>query len=317
MSRYSRSRLAEVLDRASRRTAHLPGLGRLANGVRQLVERSWDPLITYRVGDFDLLIPLSHRLPAHQAAFPLYDRALGRLAALVHAKFPAASVVDIGANVGDTPALIRSASPAPILCIEGDPRFFAILERNAPRLGDGVLLENCLVGTTAGQVAGVIRSQGGTARVVDSSSGRLSFASLEEILARHPGFPPPALVKLDTDGFDCPIVESCAALWKRTTTPVLFFEYTPDYYPGWDPAGMWGRLEDAGYAEVVVLENTGVYEGTLQLADRVGLQDLHARYTGWGDRRYADLAIFSGRDHDLGARFREGELRATLATRRA
>jgi FkbM family methyltransferase len=314
MAVRSPSALATLVDHFARSAAGLPVLGRLSSRLRGAVAAAGDPLVGYRIGRFDVLLPLSHRLPEYQRAFPLYDTALGRLAALVHAEHPTASVVDIGANVGDTAAAIRSASPAPLLCIEGAAQFFPLLEENARHLGPGVFLDRSLVGETASVLAGAIHTRGGTGHVTQEGSERLEMFALQDILARHSSLPAPALVKIDTDGFDCPIVEGSMELWRRLR-PVLFFEYDPAFYPGWDPLPMWAALSEAGYGEALVFENTGPYEVRVELRDRTALEDLHARYSGHGHHRYADVAVFAASDSELARRFREGELRATLASR--
>ena len=97
-------------------------------------------------------------------------------------------------------------------------------------------------------------------------------------------------MKIDTDGFDCPIVAGSIDLWARSGA-VIFFEYDPDYYPGWNPLPMWDALAGIGYSSGVVLENTGEYAFTMSLAHRGGLEDLHARYAGRAHERYADIAF--------------------------
>jgi len=271
-------------------------------------------LIEYRVGAFELLLPLDHALPRFQGAHPLYDTSLGRLAALVHRKYPQSSIVDVGANVGDTAALIRSSCPAPLLCIEGSARFFALLQINAQRLGERVILEHAMVGGEEGTTGATLRERAGTATLVRSTSKTTWLVALDQILERHPELPAPKLVKIDTDGQDCPIVEGSMTLWDRVR-PVLFFEYDPAFHEDWSPLPMWNGLREAGYERVLVLENTGPYAHSLDLGDRAGLEDLHLAFSGHGGGRYADVAVFRGEDADLAGEFRLGELRAAMALR--
>lgn len=310
----SRSTLAALLTRLQATTAGIPLFGRLAVLLRKIVVAAGDPLLRFRIGRFDVLLPLSHRLPDYKRIFPLYDTALGRLAALVQAKYEGAAMVDVGANVGDTAAVIRSEVAAPLLCIEGDERFFALLEQNALGLGPNIFLERAFVGGTPAVVRSSLKSQWGTARLVESCSGQVELSSLEQVLSRHPGLPRPSLVKIDTDGFDCLIVQGGVRLW-RELKPVLFFEYDPAFYPGWDPFPMWDALSAADYDQAIVLDNTGSYQLSADLRDRVALEDLHLRYSGWNHQRYADLAVFHARDRDIAGMFRDSELRATLALR--
>jgi hypothetical protein len=184
----------------------------------------------------------------------------------------------VGANVGDTAALVRAETDVPILCIEGDERFFALLERNAARIGS-VELEHAFVEAPA---RGRIVREAGTARIVEGDDA-LSAKPLARILEEHPRFVRPALVKLDTDGMDVPIIEANLELLARLR-PVLFFEYDPHLGAG--PA-IFDRLREAGYARAEWYENTGKLAATVPLPEH-----LHDAYVGHGGARYADVCVF-------------------------
>jgi FkbM family methyltransferase len=249
-------------------------------GLRRLLVRLGDPLVTWRVGNADLRLPLSHELPFYRHDHPEYDRAIGRIAAEI-----GGPVVDVGANVGDTAAEIRSRSDVPILCVEGDDRFFALLVANAKQIA-GVELEHAFVDAPAN--ARVERGAG-TARLVRAcnselqSSEALRSKPLARILEEHPAFREPALLKLDTDGMDVPIVLANLDLLARTR-PVLFFEYDP--HLGATP-DVFERLREIGYRRLDVYENTG------ELAQSVDLPGaIHDEYAGHGGARYADVCIW-------------------------
>lgn len=292
---------------ASRPGLHRALLRPVAEHARRAVVRAGDPALGYRIGRFELDIPLSHELPRYRTLFPLYDGAIGPLARAVWEAFPESSVVDIGANVGDTAAAIRSASPAPILCVEGSDAFFALLGRNAARLGADVTLERTLVGRSRATLRGVVQAAGGTARIVeDAGAPGLAVEPLADVLARHPELPAPKLVKIDTDGFDCPIVEASTAVWERFR-PVLFFEYDPEFYGAWDPQPMFAALRDLGYGHGLVYDNFGELAGALSLADLPAIDALHRRYRGANHQRYADLCLFHRDDAALASRFAGAE----------
>jgi FkbM family methyltransferase len=267
---------AEALVRAilGASPATLSGRARLKAliALRRLLVRAGDPLLGWRVGDTELLLPLSHELPFYRHDHPLYDRAIGRIAA--EAGGP---VVDIGANVGDTAAEIRAHTIAPILCVEGDDRFFALLERNAPRLAP-VELEHAFVDAPA---HGRVERGAGTAHIV-AGDGALRTKPLSRILEEHPSFAEPALLKLDTDGFDVPIVLANLELLARVR-PLLFFEYDP--HLGATP-DVFEKLRDIGYRRMDVYENTGEHVGTVDLPG-----DIHDEYVGHGGARYADVCV--------------------------
>lgn len=291
-----------------------PGLLRttlrpLSTQMRQALVRAGDPTVSYLVGRFEIELPLSHELPRYRSIHPLYDTALGRLAKLLALAYPDRSVIDVGANVGDTAATIRTESAAPLLCIEGSKAFFPLLERNAALLGRDVFLEHTLIGPERASISGMVQVQRGTAAVVPDDSGAvLQMEPLEDVVRRHPTLPQPKLLKIDTDGYDCPIVEGSVELWRRAQ-PVLFFEFDPDFYPGWDPRPMFEALKAIGYERALVYENTGEYAGSVPLSDLTLVDELHQRYRGWNHERYADLCLFHAVDRALGEQFRIEELR--------
>jgi FkbM family methyltransferase len=269
-------RLAERVQRSILRGDPSTSRGRArlkaAIAARRLLVRLGDPTVRYRVGGVDLELPLSHELPFYRHDHPLYDERIGVLAREL-----GGPVVDVGANVGDTAALVRAESDVPILCVEGDERFFSFLERNAARLGD-VELERAFV---EAPVRGRVERGAGTARIV---AGRddLPAKPLARILDEHPRFARPALLKLDTDGLDVPILLANLELLERLR-PVLFFEYDP--HLGASP-GIFEGLAEAGYRTAEWFENTGEPAGVLELPAH-----LHDRFVDLAGARYADVCV--------------------------
>ncbi len=269
-------RLAERVERAilgGDPTTRV-GRARLRSAIqaRRLLVRLADPAVRYRIGSVELELPLSHELPFYRHDHPSYDRQLGAIAAAL-----GGPVVDVGANVGDTAAAIRAESDVPILCVEGDPTFFDLLERNAAKIG-GVELEQAFV---EGPNVGRIARGAGTARVTEGDEA-LRSKPLERILEQHPAFARPALIKLDTDGMDVPILLENLSLLERLR-PVLFFEYDPHVGAG---PQVFERLREIGYATADWYENTGEHVATLELPGH-----LHDLYVGHGSARYADVCV--------------------------
>lgn len=240
--------------------------------ARKVLVRLGDPVVRHRVGTIELELPLSHELPFYRHDHPEYDRPIARIAREV-----GGPVIDIGANVGDTAAAIRSETDVPVLCVEGDKRFFTLLERNAKRLGD-VELERAFVDAPA---RGRVRRSAGTARI-EPGSGQLPAKALPRVLHDHPRFARPALLKLDTDGMDLPILRANIELLARLR-PVVFFEYDP--HLGAEP-DVFQLLHDAGYRKAEWFENTGTIARTVQLPEH-----LHEWYVGHSGSRYADVCV--------------------------
>ena len=135
----------------------------------------------------------------------------------------------VGANVGDSAAAIRSVGPVPVLCIEGDPDYLDYLRRNARTMGPGVAVEECFIGAERGAVDPLAfeRHDGTTSAVGALREGAgqgVPVRRLEEILEHHQPFDGSELIKVDTDGYDFDTLSAHAAYLERTR-PVLFFEY--------------------------------------------------------------------------------------------
>jgi FkbM family methyltransferase len=244
--------------------------------------RLGDPPVQFRIGPAELALPLSHELPFYRTDHPLYGEAVGRLAAAL-----GGPVVDIGANVGDTAAIVRAHSGVPVLCVEGDEVFFGLLERNAEQLGDVELECSFVRGSEPLTGMGDVERARGTARLV---GGTVATKPLAEILDEHPRFARPALIKLDTDGMDVPIVTANLDLLERLR-PVLFFEYDP--HLGATPE-VFVALSHKRYDRALVFENTGRHRETVELGDATRIRALHAEYSGHGGARYLDVCVVPG-----------------------
>src|SRR5579862_9809408 len=106
----------------SRREASLPAavvFKPLKLCVRLAHKFSGDPIVRVPVGDRALLMPWSHHLPLILKNNPLYETEIGRLALHLSKTDGELSMIDVGANIGDTIATLPSLSRAKFLCIEG------------------------------------------------------------------------------------------------------------------------------------------------------------------------------------------------------
>jgi FkbM family methyltransferase len=269
-----------------------------------------DPLVIYQLGGMQLLLPLSHNLPIYRQLYPNYSAQAARIARHVHGKYPTLTFIDIGANVGDTVALVRELAHFPILSVEGNDRFFELLQANVAHIQD-VYLEHAFVGHVTGTVKGTIALQSGTSYLVeDKAKGTfVQTKTLSDILSTQPIFAHSKMIKLDTDGLDCRILNSELELLSRLK-PVILFEYDPYYFVqhGDDGLVTLANLQRIGYRTVLVYENTGEYLLTANLDNGSLLQDLNQFYLGRGGKRYCDICVFHADDADLAQVIRLAEI---------
>ncbi len=290
--------------------AHDDSIGRrMIRSSARFTRRFWsehgDPLVTCRFAGRDIVMPLSHDLPVILSASPHYSQNLARLTALSAAARPDLTMVDIGANIGDTAVLMRAAAAAaPILCVEGDELFLDLLRRNVRGLRD-VEIEEAYVATAddADRAHTVVR-QAGTAALVPPTSGlkpARPFRSLPAILSSHERFASPGLVKIDTDGADPRIIVANRELLARAR-PVVFFEFAPAWAARTgdeNPYRAITALADAGYQGALVYANTGELLLVTKVTEPHVWKDL-GRYTlAHGNGSYYDIAAFHADDADL------------------
>src|SRR5713101_8197427 len=202
-----------------------------------LINVMHDPAIFYDVFGSKILMPLSHDLPLIMKRYPQYATNIGRIAKFVRKKYPDLTFVDIGANIGDTAAILRSEAYFPILCIDGNEEFFRYLEINSAQWPD-VYSVKAFIGDHPVPWRGKLEARSGTCHLVpDASSPReVIFSKLSDILNENPIFRSSKMIKIDTDGLDCKILKGELEFLERAI-PVIFFEYAPYFFSQFEDDG--------------------------------------------------------------------------------
>jgi FkbM family methyltransferase len=238
-----------------------------------------DRTVRRNVQGVQLYLPWAHALPDYARLRPTYGQNLVRLAEALDRHGDSTgkpmSVLDIGANVGDSAAQIMSHTSARVLCVEGDPYWVRYLRMNLGSDPRATIEESLLV-PTEGQWASAtaVRSHTGTTHFSSEKDNddAMPRVSVRELRDMHPDFDGLRLVKSDTDGFDPSLVPAVAETWKDVG-PVLFFEFDPglakSVVPS-DPHLVWEQLAALGYEHVAVWDNTGDPLGRLSIAEAAG-----------------------------------------------
>jgi len=280
----------------------------LLRRLRRYLKAHHDGIVRYSLGGMSLRIPFSHDLYVHRHALPDYGANLARLAHYLHATQPNFTMIDVGANVGDTIALVREGATFPVLAVEADPNFFALMQENLRDLSD-IDLVNAALSDRDDDITGRLVVHGGTAHFESEGCERVPALSLSTLVRRHPAYAQAGLVKIDTDGFDVGIVQGALALLE-VMKPVLFIEYDPATMAraGFDGPGLFPRLKAAGYDQVLVFDNRGDFLIALDVGEAARWQDLTAYFSGRNSLVYADLAIFPASKADLAQSFRRMEI---------
>ncbi len=289
-----------------------------------MVESFNDPLVTYSVGGFPLSIPLSHQLPFILKKYPYYSLNLVRIARHAKQKYEDLRFIDVGANIGDSIALLRKEVYFPILCIEGDEQFYPILEGNKALFTD-VELAKCYVGESTLEIKSLISRDGGTAHInQDANQASLDQTSdvmikierLSDVLQERPSFLVSKMIKIDTDGFDCKILRG-AIDFLVSAKPIVFFEYDPFFLAQQNDNNLlvFELFRELNYKYLLIYDNLGDLMLSTQTDNSDTLEEIHAYFSGRMGRQYCDICAFHMEDADLFQDVRRSEIQFSKALR--
>lgn len=243
-------------------------------------------LKTIEIHGVTLDLPEDHWLPKIRKKLPEYSENIGRLAAVVEAKYPHRGFIDVGAGVGDTAAIVCAHSRLPILCVEGS-QYREILQENVRRLRADVELE-CA-----------------------TDDGPHCLTTESSILAGHASFQSSKLLKIVGRGMYERLLES-ALEWMASARPILYWKHGLGHDAGSSSGNdfaIFDRLSALGYRTGLVFDPAGEFLQTISL-------DAHRQFADIGDyfargaqlHQCGDLCAFQDEDIDLCERFRQVEM---------
>jgi|SRR5665213_832962 len=273
---------------------------RICNGRTRILE-------IVRIGLFDLKLPRDGWQARAYLDMPLYSSELGRLAALVELKYPVSTIIDVGANIGDTAAIIRSSSSLPLVCIEGDRQCAQFLYINAKAVG-AVEIIDAFLDEISGSRAMQVTMRGRNATLLpneDKHAERIEFRTLDELCAEHSSVGRAKLLKVDAEGFDCRILRGGKKLLVAQR-PVLYFEYSRENMDKLGEDGLVGLafLQALGYARACIYDAYGRFILDTTLDHTPLLAHLHEYADGYRSKViYYDVIVFHADDEDIAARF--------------
>lgn len=277
--------------------------------------RFGDRSVRHTIGKYELHFPFSHNYPIDSLLQPRESTNLSRLALLAKGHFRNFSLIDIGANVGDTVAELRNADTFPILAVEGDADYYRYLEENVGSW-ENITTVQALLGEEEQEITGRLAGNyGGSKQIVHTgeSGETIAVQTLDILLEHHPDFRSARMVKIDTDGYDPRIIRG-ARQWLAETRPVLFFEYDPHHLAEQNEDGLslFPLLAKTGYRWLLLFEGNGdfMFSGTLD--DDRFLQETHAYFSGRASKKYADICLFPTTEKDLFEQSREQEMQVAV-----
>ncbi|MES2278324.1 MAG: FkbM family methyltransferase [Bacteroidota bacterium] len=253
-----------------------------------------------QVGNYQLFADNQHPIQDYLTQFKYYSRNLARIAKYLETKYPQYAIVDVGANIGDTIALLRSADVNQLVyLIEGEPSYFSLLQRNLTQFTNTKTFETFL-GENNSVQEGAIESSLGTAKVNPSAGKQISIKKLDAVAADN-NFETVKLLKVDTDGFDFMILRGSYNLIRKDK-PVLFFEYDAAYLQEQNEHGTktLADLHQLGYNKAIYYDNYGKMLISTTLDN---VQQVEQLYTYMSKKDgafpYYDVCVFHTDDHAL------------------
>ena len=273
--------------------------------LKHLFKKKEDPNASkqVRVENYLLWANGEHVIERLLTSHKYYSRNLARLAKYIEHKYPTYHIIDVGANIGDTAALVRSAGVSQhIHSFEGEPTYFKLLQTNLEQFENVSAYEAFLGETSETQTIATEVSMG-TARLSQQSNRQIVVQKLSDIAGKHQ-ISNVKLLKTDTDGFDFKILRGSFDLIQRDK-PVLFFEYDATYLEeqGEDGTAMFKQLRELGYHKVMYYDNFGKFLICVTTQDVALIQQLYNYMRKQeGAFPYYDVAVFHADDDELADR---------------
>jgi FkbM family methyltransferase len=256
-----------------------------------------NPMVSYKIYNHKIKMPYAHNLPNILSSYDTYSYNLKRVFGLCYDKFNDLSMVDIGANIGDT-ALLLNNKQCEILCIEGDEGYYNLLVENTKDFN--VTCLNYLVSDSENRGL-TIESKLGSGSVIRNDLETDKTISLDDILSNlEKKFLKSKFLKIDTDGFDFVVLRS-AFNYLNDTKPVIFLEFDPYFLlkQKENPRELFIFLKKLNYTDMLIYDNFGYMVMSLSLNDERQIDDLILYFTGRGNEFYSDICFFNEEDKDV------------------
>ncbi len=255
------------------------------------LSRLGDPTIRTAVRGKPMAMPISHRLPLYVRLYPHYDALLTRLSDFLRARQGRLSMIDVGANVGDTVLACSGQDSDRFLAIEPNRHFSRHFRTNCGHLRECRLLE-VVCAATDGAAEFTIDQGRGTARVRAQSGGRtIESRSLDRIVAENPAASDFNLLKVDTDGHDFDVLRGARSS-IAANLPAVLFEcdmFGNEHYVE-DFVETMTFFAETGYRIALVYDNLGYLFATLDL-DQPGTFKHTLFYQLTGPLPYVDILL--------------------------
>lgn len=264
------------------------------------------------IGNYRLTVDPENSQPYIIKRYPEHGMSLVRLARIVNTKYKDISIFDIGANFGDTAAMLLTDNHQyKIICIEGDVPSFALLSKNFSS-NMNVKLFNVFLGSKKQNIGITSTKEGGSLKLNTKKNNikkTINLTTVDSLISSNPDITNVKVFKIDTDGYDYRILLG-SKKYLTNTYPSIYFEYDNTYLNDNGDKGldMLNFLKDCGYEKILFYDNYGRFVVSSNLDNKVLLNELD-RYimNRKGGFAYFDAIAFHKNDNDLATTFINNE----------
>lgn len=216
--------------------------------------------VTTKIHRRKVVLDFGHVYPIYSRLYPTYNNPLIQLVyECFSANKSAITLVDVGANIGDTILLLDDKCPHMVgkfYCIEGDPEFFAYLQQNLAYRKDGELFLAVLSSSNSAENE-LVRTRAGTGSA--QGKGQTPACTLDSIFFNSDAKQIDVL-KIDVDGLDGKVLLGATRVLHRYQ-PAVIFEWHPLLCQ--QTGNSWTEhfeiLEKAGYSRFIWFDKFGKF----------------------------------------------------------
>ncbi|MDB6118643.1 MAG: methyltransferase, FkbM family [Verrucomicrobiaceae bacterium] len=243
--------------------------------------------------------------------FPLTNSVIARVVAAIAKDEPTLSMIDVGANCGDSTAIAKTAHDLPVLCIEPDEHLYGQLQDNLRQFSHITLVRQYLGEQNAVGKFDVTKTGWNNTLVspTDGATSVIDFKTLDETVRDWTYLNQVRFLKCDTEGFDVRVLHGARKL-LTDRQPVVLFEYNRDSMTGCDEDGfrVFDYLRETGYGPVLFYDAYGRFIAAADLGSTELMRDFHDYAEGLkGKVLYYDVLAFAKKDAALAAGFIHAE----------
>ena len=264
--------------------------------------------VILKIGKIKFKSPINHASVFWIHFHPTMNMNLSRLSSIVSKYKASSSFIDIGANIGDTWAILRSACPDnPILAIEGDPHPYNILEFNT--------LNDSLTTTFKGFIGddknyifqGSCNGSSGLLINNNNSEKIPGLFSLDEVVKKT-NFNNIGLIKVDTDGLDTIIVRTGSETLLKYK-PIVFLEIQPYHLFRNDSFNDFLKfMIELNYKFFIIWDSNGRFLCDINMHDIKIISQLLPYFNGSPGNLFLDIAFLNKDDEHIKSIIVDGEV---------